>query len=244
MPVLAQLSSMLPGDGPVVGPPDARRVLVVAPHPDDETIGCGGTLALLADAGAEVRVVVVTDGEATAGSPHPPTETAARRRGEAVAACAALGVGAPVHLGLPDGAVADHATSLRVALDRVRDALDPQLVLVPWLLDRHPDHRACARSVTALVGTDADVEVWGYEAHVPVPPTRAVDVTAVVDRKRTALAAHVTAAHALDMGAVLALNRWRSLHARGGQGWAEAFLALPGDRWQAVAAAVDGRETA
>lgn len=239
-PTLLQLASLVPSELPVIGPPTARRVLVVAPHPDDETIGCGGTLALLADAGAEVVVVVATDGEATIGSPHTVAGTAARRRAEATVACELLGLAAPAFLGLPDGGLDDHVDELRRALADARAALDPDLVLSPWPLDRHPDHRRCA----AVVGELADdmAEVWGYEAHVPLTPTRAVDVSSVVDRKRAALAAHETAGLAMDLEATLGLNRWRSLPVTGGAGWTEAFLALPGGAWrEAVALAAEVR---
>lgn len=238
-PTLLQLASLLPGELPVIGAPSATRVLVVAPHPDDETIGCGGTLALLADAGADVRVVVATDGEATIGSPHTPEATAARRRREAVEACAILGVGAPVFLGLPDGGLVEHGAALASGIAAVHDAFDPQLVLTPWPLDRHPDHRRCAAVVGDVV--DDATEVWGYEAHVPLTPTRTVDVSAVVERKRAALRAHVTAGLAMDLEATLGLNRWRSLPVSGGTGHAEAFLGLDGAAWRRAVAVAEGR---
>ena len=59
--ILSTLRSFA-GDGPIVGTPAFRRVLAVAAHPDDETVGCGGLLALLADAGAVVDVCFATDG--------------------------------------------------------------------------------------------------------------------------------------------------------------------------------------
>lgn len=229
-PALLQLASLLPGELPVAGPPTARRVVVVAPHPDDETIGCGGTLALLADAGADVQVVVVTDGEATIGSPHAPEETAARRRREAAAACTVLGVAPPTFLGLPDGRLPEVPAAVAHGVGGVIDVVDPDLVLAPWPLDRHPDHRLCAAVVGDLV--DEGVAIWGYEAHVPLTPTRAVDVTGVVERKRAALQAHATAALAMDLEATLGLNRWRSIPTTGGTGWVEAFLALERDAWR------------
>ena len=62
LPIVNVLRSV-PGSGPLVGLPAFRRVLVLAAHPDDESIGCAGTVALLADSGAQVTMVFATDGE-------------------------------------------------------------------------------------------------------------------------------------------------------------------------------------
>lgn len=229
-PTLLRLASLVPSELPVVGPPRGRRVLVVAPHPDDETIGCGGTLALLAEQGAQVTVVVATDGEATIGSSLPADATAVARRAEAVEACEVLGVPAPVFLGLPDGGLAGSRHALVEGLGRAVSSTDPDLVLAPWPLDRHADHRCCAEVVGEVVGDRTDV--WGYEAHVPLTATRAVDITSVVDRKRRALRAHATAGLAMDLEATLGLNRWRSIPVTGGRGHAEAFLGLTARDWR------------
>jgi N-acetylglucosamine malate deacetylase 1 len=231
-PLLTQIGALVGSDAPLAGLPAVRRVLVVAPHPDDETIGCGGTIARLADRGAAVTVVVVTDGTATVGTPHPPDETARRRRAETATACAILGAPPPRFLGLPDGTVSQHTDDLRGGLVDVVADTRPEIVLAPWPLDRHPDHQACAAAVAHLPVP----AVWGYETHVPTTATRAVDITPVVDRKRRALQAHVTAGHAMDLDATLGLNRWRSLHVTAGDGWAEGFLALPLAEWRTAVA--------
>ena len=231
-PTLLRLASLVPSELPVIGPPRARRVLVVAPHPDDETIGCGGTLALLAEQGAHVTVVVATDGEATIGSPLSAAATAAARRDEATEACGILGVPPPVFLGLPDGGLGAAVHQLVEGLGQAVATTDPDLVLAPWPLDRHADHRWCARVVGEQLADG--VQVWGYEAHVPLTPTRAVDVTRVVDRKRRALRAHRTAGLAMDLEATLGLNRWRSIPVTGGRGYAEVFLGLTARDWRRV----------
>lgn len=229
-PTMLRLASLVPDELPVIGLPRTRRVLVVAPHPDDETIGCGGTLALLADGGARVTVVVATAGEATIGSSLAPAATAAARRLEAIEACAILGVPPPVFLGLADGRLSSSRDALAEGLRLAVATADPDLVLAPWPLDRHADHRCCAEVVGEVVEDRTDV--WGYEAHVPVTPTRAVDITSVVDRKRRALAAHATANLAMDLEATLGLNRWRSVPVTGGRGHAEAFLAMTAPHWR------------
>jgi LmbE family N-acetylglucosaminyl deacetylase len=224
-PVLTTLASAR-GSAPLVAEPDDAPTLVLCAHPDDE-LGCAGTLAVLADRGARVDVVYATDGDGTRGSPYPPAETAARRTREARDACTALGVRTPpVFWGLPDGglpAVADDLTG------RVEDAvrrLAPARVLVPWFLDGHRDHQALSQAVAAAALPE-ELEVWGFEWWTPLTANRLVDVTATWPRKQAAAGAHVTAALAFDVTAALALSRWRALSGLHGQGYGEAFLALP-----------------
>ena len=216
-PVLTSLRSLV-GDGPVVGTPSFERVLAVAAHPDDETIGCGGLLALLADAGAEVHVCFATDGEATIGASSSATEVAVHRRHEAEAACAVLGTRPPRFLGLPDGALASCLDELRGELRVLVEELRPQALIAPWELDGHADHQAVHAALPS------DIEVWGYETWTPLPPTWVVDVSAVYERKERALACYETAHQAFDVSAMLALNRYRSVHGLMGRGHAEAYF--------------------
>lgn len=213
-------------DAPDLTLPAARRALVLAPHPDDESIGCGGTIARLAAGGSVVTVVLVTDGAATIGSPHRATVTAGRRRAEAARACERLGVAAPVALGFPDGRLVAHRAALAAAIASVLDRFEPELVLAPWTHERHADHRATTVALAAVAPTD--LPIWGYEAHTAIPrPSHVIDITATFDAKRAALAEHVTAGLAFDLDACLGLARWRSLSTGAGRGAAEAFHVLP-----------------
>ncbi|MGQ0616006.1 MAG: PIG-L deacetylase family protein [Acidimicrobiia bacterium] len=225
------------GDGPTMGLPAFGRVLVVSPHPDDESLGCAGTMARLARAGAVMRVVVATDGDATRGSAASGEETARLRRGEVTAAAALLGAQV-AFLGLTDGSLAGSTGDLVDGLARQLHQFRPEVVFAPWLLDGHPDHRAVAAALaTALAGDDGDSrpEVWGYETWTALVPNRLVDVTATIEDKRRALALHRTAGLAIDLSASIGLNRWRSLHGLMGEGYAEAFLALPAETYLALA---------
>ncbi len=222
---LLSVGSFVPTDAPLVALPSFRRVMILAPHPDDETIGAGGTIARLAHGGATVHVLVATDGDATIGTPQPPAEVARRRRAEVATACRHLGARPPLLLGLPDGNVADHRDTLAARLQRHLLEVDPDVVFTPWPLERHTDHRACTAALAQVAPTRA--ELWGYEAHTPIPlPDRVVDITSALAAKRAALDAHLTAGQAFDLHACLGLARWRSLSTAAGRGAAEAFLTM------------------
>lgn len=156
----AELAAVPIRDPAGVRPPG--RIVVVAPHPDDEVLGIGGSLALWVAQGSEVLVVAVTDGEGShPGSPTlTPQDLAVRRDAERRRALAALGLGARaevVRLGLPDGAVAGDAVAVGLA-----DVLTPtDTVLVPVAGDGHPDHDATAVGGAEAAAT-AGAARWFY----------------------------------------------------------------------------------
>ncbi len=122
-----------------------RSLLVLAPHPDDETFGCGALIARARAAGDAVTVVVATDGARCAESQRlGPDDIAALRQVELRAACGSLGVTTDdiITLGYGDGALADHLPSLTAAIADLVARLRPDVVLVPCAQDQHPDHRA------------------------------------------------------------------------------------------------------
>lgn len=238
LPALLEVVSAVGGTGPSLVLPRASRVLVVVPHPDDEAIGAGGLIALLAARGADVAALLVTDGEATIGTRRSARETGRRRRAEFERSVEVLGARVHATLALPDGEVAAHRDHLIERLHGAVTALRPDLVLAPWPLEAHSDHRAVAEATAEALllagwssGVTMQPRLWTYEAHTPiVTPSHVIDITDHVAAKRTALEQHVTAAGAFDLMACLGLARWRSLATRAGLGAAEAFLELdPGE---------------
>jgi LmbE family N-acetylglucosaminyl deacetylase len=211
--------------GPLVLPPTATRALVLAPHPDDETIGCGGTAALLAGSGCSVDVVVVSDGEGSTSSGGDAARTAARRRKEALRACIHLGTRPPRFLGLVDGGVGDAIDDLADRLCSILRELRPELVFLPWPLDGHPDHQAVGRAFAAAK-PDPAIDVWCYEVWTALLPNRIVDVTQTWPAKQSAIEEHRGPDDAFDLQSHLHLARWRSIFGLDGHGWAEAFLVL------------------
>lgn len=125
---------------------DAKRLVVVAPHPDDEVLGCGGFMALAHQAGLHVLVISVTDGEAAypTETAWPPERLARVRQAELITALAALGIaeGNIARLDAGDGEIGGHASEVAMRLAQIFVSSD--LVLVTYSRDGHPDHEACA----------------------------------------------------------------------------------------------------
>ncbi len=199
------------------------RVLCLAPHPDDEVLGCGGALALHAAQGDAVRVVLVSDGGA-GGDPE-------ARLAESRAAAAELGLDDVRCLGLADG-------RLGAAWDlvqRLREAIDehaPDVVYAPSPFEHHPDHRAVSAAAMAALAAGPRRTVMLYGVNAPVPHAALVDVTAVGARKRAALERFASQRGARDLVAVAeAGDRARTVNVDDpAVELAEGFVRLESDR--------------
>lgn len=172
--------------------PPPGPVLVVAPHPDDETIGCGAVLALHARRGDAVHVVVVTDGDR--GDPEgrfPAPGYVELRRDECRRAARVLGVRELRFLGHRDQQT--DARQLRAQLADLLDEHAPAVVYHPAAPEMHPDHHVVGRVALALLAERAGAtRSFAYESWVPVVPTHVIDVSAVWDVKQRALACYAS----------------------------------------------------
>ncbi len=173
-------------------------LLAFGAHPDDAELSCGGWLARAATS-ERVGIVDLTSGElASNGTP-------AVRAEEARAAARALGVELRECLGLPDGGLrGDDAEQVDAVVGALR-RLRPELVVGPWLRARHPDHSAAGRLVeracfvAGLVKHRPDLGApWRplrlvrYPQRHELRPDFVVDVTAVYEQKRAAIACHAS----------------------------------------------------
>lgn len=127
--------------------------VVFAPHPDDETLGCGGVVAKKIEAGADVRFVFVTDGSASHGDHATPGALRERREAEALAAVAQLGgdAGRATFLRLPDGCAREHIPAIAACAASLLGTWQPECVLIPHRLDPTPDHAAVHAGVSAAL---------------------------------------------------------------------------------------------
>lgn len=205
------LESIVPEDAPF-----SRPAVVVAPHPDDESFGCGGVIAAKRARGAPVHVVFATDGAASHGSPSLEARAAlaARRRREALAALAALGVpaAATTFLDLPDGGAGDAPPEAReAAIERIGEAMErvrAEEVFVTFRRDGHKDHEAAfalARAALQRGGRRVDLYEYPIWLERVEPRTymraRVVHLDArALEQKRAAVAAHASQLEILPAG--------------------------------------------
>jgi LmbE family N-acetylglucosaminyl deacetylase len=139
--------------------------LVFAPHQDDETLGCGGTIALKRADGATVGCVFMTDGATSHSTFMDGKELSRLRNDEALAATAVLGIPRQqVHfLDLPDGRLAEYHPIAVGAVASLLRTYSPQQVFVPFRLDVTPDHEATYRIVSeAIASCGRPVQVCEY----------------------------------------------------------------------------------
>ena len=190
-----------------------KRVLVLAPHPDDETFGCGGTLALHARAGDPVKVIFLTNGaKGDVSGEKDKEEYVKLRQNEAVKACTCLGVTDLEFWPYEDRALAGSRGALRRMIDLLED-FRPQLVYAPSPLEFHPDHRAaCVLLCDAIHSYLPDLDVAFYELGQPVRVNCLVDITGVSEQKVQAVSSHESQLRERAYGDIsLALDRYRSL---------------------------------
>jgi LmbE family N-acetylglucosaminyl deacetylase len=239
------LKSLLSRDGrywpQVITDFSAELVLVLAPHMDDEILGCGGALRKHVLFGAHVTVVYMTDGR-RGGDPElyrrgltraviEKFESArvVQRKEEVLRAAEIVGIQKQIFLDHPDGRLkVSHQTVEQ--LQTILREEKPTVIYLPSMLDTHPDHRAtnrifyaaikdlpCAKSLAPVY---REYEVW-----TPVLSNRIIDISDVVDIKNKAVEQFASQiAQTNYLRTQLALNAYRSVYHSQGYGYAEAFF--------------------
>lgn len=205
------------------------KVVVIAPHPDDEAIGCGGAAILHRLAGDPVRVLVITDGRAgDCNNKWPQNEYVAMRRRESIEAGKVTGISDYTFLDFPDSCVITendmNFVSLRI-LEWLR--LDPpDIVYAPWVGEGNNDHAAVGEmSRLALRSMNFRGICYGYEVYCPAPVDVVLDITTVAGRKRLALQQFSSQLENTPLDhLIFGLNAARSLFLPKGSRYGEGFV--------------------
>lgn len=200
--------------------PGVDRVVVIAPHPDDEMIGPGGTLIRALDEGTSVHVLYLSDAVDPSGS---------LRLAESAEVAERVGYSFEL-MRRPEGKPEALADAIA---ERLRTE-HPGAVFVPFLLDDHPDHRAASLLLAKAHnrgGLPDGLEVWAYQVYTSLPPNVIVDITEVAARKRQAIQTwRDSAMRSRDWAHyALGLNAFNSRFRKGppGEHYVEAFFVLP-----------------
>lgn len=208
-----------------------HKVLSLAPHPDDETIGCGGSLIHHVEAGDAVKVVFLTNGAKgdTSGEMEEDLYVG-WRASEAKNACAHLGVTDLEFWAFEDRALAGSQGVLRRLIQLLRE-FQPQLVYAPSPMEIHPDHRAtCFLLADAIRSTVEDFRLAFYEVGQPVSVNVLVDITPVLARRVRAMEAYESQLKERPYkDASIALNRYRSITLPRSVTHAEGFFVCDAD---------------
>jgi N-acetylglucosamine malate deacetylase 1 len=209
--------------------PQKKPVLVLAPHPDDETFGCGGTVRMLSESGVAVDVAFLTRGEqgiegGASASADASRQMAEIRTKEAHAACAVLGVRNVRFLGGSDTRLADQP-QLSLSIVELLRTEGYQRVFCPWPQDAHDDHKATFTLLRdAVTQNHITTSFWLYEIWRPLPANTFVPIDHTIEAKRRAMEQYQSQLSQLNYREGFAgLAAYRSLFCPSSS-YAEAFL--------------------
>jgi N-acetylglucosamine malate deacetylase 1 len=157
-------------------PPSKKSIFVIAPHPDDEILGPGGTLIQAIDAGSTVKVLYLTSG---LDNEHEVREREALAVSEDCGFTCVFLKGNANAIELTDGLVN--------RLSKELGAFRPDIIMLPFLLDDNDDHRLASELLMDALdtgGAAAKSEIWAYQVYSALYPNVVVDITPVVNRKQ------------------------------------------------------------
>ena len=203
------------------------NIVVITPHPDDDVLGCAGTLALAAKAGANIQVIYITNGI------HGTTDGAADKRlisirkKEARTALKCLGKIKTIFLGFDDGNYkANRQATIKIA--EIIKSLKNLTIFTPWIFDHHSDHAETTKTLARALKISEvdDAQIWQYETWTPLIPNRIVPIKKRARVKLLAIKEHKSQLKCRRYDkAIAGLNEYRGGIAQL-DGPAEAFFAL------------------
>ncbi|OGW36522.1 MAG: hypothetical protein A2Y97_03510 [Nitrospirae bacterium RBG_13_39_12] len=218
--------------------PLGNKIIVLSPHPDDEILGCGGTIRLLINSKKNIKVIFLTSGD-KADSSNPAsymrhdeehiTDYSKMREKEAVNSLRVLGISDYEFLRFPDRSLDRLYDSVLERLFAIIREYKPDTIYSPSTIELNPDHRTTAklsleiqRTMTGHEGYEP-VKLVFYEVTTPLRPNMLIDITSVYTIKRKAIKRYKSQLKIRDyLKLITALNALRSLTVDGAR-YVEAF---------------------
>lgn len=194
-----------------VGKLKEKRVLVLSPHPDDDILGCGGTLRIYHQMGADITAVYMTDGRKGGSGRYDEDELVLIRKDEARKAAAILGIDRLIFLNSRDTEISCTHKTVKELSDILED-IKPDVIFLPFLLDNHRDHLATnAIFVEASKNLYKEIMCCGYEVWTPITTANCiVDITETISIKMAALGEHKSQMTEINLvDAAVGLSKYR-----------------------------------
>ena len=215
-----------------------RKVLVLSPHPDDDIIACGGIIHQYHLSGTDVTSVYMTDGRK--GNPrYEEDKLVSVRKEEAESAASTIGIDRLIFLDNRDSELSLSPKTTN-EMSAILNDLKPEAVLLPFLMDNHTDHIETNKIFLSSLNSSHSFMCYAYGIWNPLSFFNLhVDITPYIDLKIKAMEEHRSQTEVFDLvGASLGLTKYYSVM-RGGNGWAEVFIACSSDEYKRVTEAID-----
>lgn len=213
-----------------------KKIICVGGHPDDPESGCGGTLALIANAGHDVTIIYLTTGEAgIEGKTH--DAAAAIRKQESIAACKIIKA-RPIFAGQIDGDTVFNTEWIRKMKLMIKNE-QPDILLTHWPLDSHKDHQvASLLAVQSWIGLGEKFPIYFFEVSAGIQtigfhPSDYIDISSTRDQKKRAVYCHSSQhPEAIYAEAHTKMEEFRGMEI--GSAAAEAFVRMNGKSASAI----------
>lgn len=210
-----------------------EKVLVFAPHPDDETVGCGGTIASHCRHGDPVKIIILTNGDkADTRNRYSREEYVTVRKTEAQQAGVILGVNDIEFWGYPDRGLRPDENLISRISDLLKD-YKPTLIYCPSPTEVHPDHRSTSQAVWKTILSNKYIlnKMAFYELGIPFRPNTLVDITPYIEVKRKALKTYKSQQAENDYyNKILGLNKYRTYTLSPKVAYAEGYYIVSSER--------------
>lgn len=207
------------------------RVMVISPHPDDDIIGCGGTLHLLSKKGISLRSICMTDGRKGNVGRYSENDLVKTRYHEAKRAAEIIGIEDMVFFNERDGGLKPVKSVVLRLLDEIHK-FRPSSILFPSVIDAHPDHTATTHIIfKAISSMKGELPLCiQYEVWTPIEFNIVMDIADVIKVKKQAILQFGSQLkHSNLVGSTLGLAKFRSVMTKNDDsytdGFAEVFLA-------------------
>lgn len=180
----------------ILDQPKNGRVLVLAPHPDDEVFGCGGVLARHCLQKNKVKIVYLTGNK--------------KRKKEARVATQILGINDLTFFNFKDGGLTAGKKETAV-IKKIINKYKPDIIYAPYFLDTHPDHQTAAKILAQALAGSPSIEVWQYEVWTPLLANRIIKIDQVFEQKKLAIQAYKSQIRERRyLAAISGLNAYRA----------------------------------